>query len=301
MRKTLKYTLFLALIFTISCKQKPTAQDKSPLPLVKIIQPSIEDIQETEQINGQVIYLNKNTVTSPITGYVQSIKKSIGDKASKGELLYTLQTKEGVALQNSNPAEANNLGIVKVFAGTSGYISSLVLTATGDFVTEGSAMATIVESNNALIQVNAPFENVKNLINKQIIVELPDKTKQNAVFYKSIPAVDAISQTQQLFFKLKTPQILPENLNVIVYFKKAEKHDCLTLPKDAILSNETQDEFWVMKLTNDSLAVKIPIEKGLESNVKVEILKPALALSDKIIKTGAYGLADSTKVKVVEQ
>ncbi len=31
----------------------------------------------------------------------------------------------------------------------------------------------------------------------------------------------------------------------------------LVLPKQAVLGNETQTEFWVMKLINDSTAVKV--------------------------------------------
>ncbi|MFA6677667.1 MAG: hypothetical protein WCS34_08790, partial [Bacteroidales bacterium] len=72
----------------------------------------------------------------------------------------------------------------------------------------------------------------------------------------------------------------------------------ILLPKAAVLTNETEDEFWIMKIINDSLAVKIPIEKGLEENGKIEILRPILQIDDKVIIKGAYSLDDSTKVKV---
>jgi hypothetical protein len=72
----------------------------------------------------------------------------------------------------------------------------------------------------------------------------------------------------------------------------------MILPKEAILTNETQDKFWIMKVIADSLALKIPVVKGLENDGEVEIIKPALKLTDIIIQKGAYGLSDSTKVKI---
>jgi hypothetical protein len=299
MKKMLKYSLFVALFFVLSCKQKETTHDFVPLPSVSVIHPIRGDIQEQKQINGQVVYLNKNTITAPISGYVTSVTTTMGDWVNKSDLLFKIQTKENKALQKSKVSIPNQPGIVSVFAGTSGYISSLDITGSGVFISEGNAMATIVKNTDLVIQVNAPYEYSKLLINNKIIeIELADKEVLSATFYKSIPIVDPISQTQQIFFKLNKHHTLPENLNVMVTFLRKEKKNGLMLPKDAILTNETQDEFWVMKMTNDSLAVKVPIEKGLEDNGRIEILKPTLQLTDKIIQKGAYGLADSTKVKL---
>jgi uncharacterized NAD(P)/FAD-binding protein YdhS len=72
------------------------------------------------------------------------------------------------------------------------------------------------------------------------------------------------------------------------------------LPKSSILADEAQTAFWVMKLINDTVAVKIPVKKGLEMGDKVEILSPAFTPSDRILVTGNYGLADTAKVKIVK-
>ena len=47
----------------------------------------------------------------------------------------------------------------------------------------------------------------------------------------------------------------------------------IIIPKDAVLTNETQDEFWIMTITSDSLALKTPIVIGLENDSEVEIVK----------------------------
>jgi uncharacterized NAD(P)/FAD-binding protein YdhS len=72
------------------------------------------------------------------------------------------------------------------------------------------------------------------------------------------------------------------------------------LPKSAVLANETQTEFWVMKLINDTLAVKVPVTKGIETTDRIEIISPQFAAQDRIVITGNYGLSDTAKVKIVK-
>jgi len=54
----------------------------------------------------------------------------------------------------------------------------------------------------------------------------------------------------------------------------------------------------VMKLINDSIAVKVSIKKGIELADIVEILQPAFEPSDRILLTGNYGLPDTAKVMI---
>ena len=82
--------------------------------------------------------------------------------------------------------------------------------------------------------------------------------------------------------------------------EKIKKDNAVSLPKAAILTNDVQSEFWIMKLTDTNTAVKVLIKKGLETKDKVEILSPALTPGDKILLTGNYGLPDTAKVKIVE-
>ncbi|MFT5251477.1 MAG: putative NAD(P)/FAD-binding protein YdhS, partial [Flavobacteriales bacterium] len=74
----------------------------------------------------------------------------------------------------------------------------------------------------------------------------------------------------------------------------------IALPKAAVLSNETETEFWIMKLINDSTAIKSPIERGIVTEDRVEILTPQLTKKDKILVTGNYGVGDTIKVKVIK-
>jgi hypothetical protein len=91
---------------------------------------------------------------------------------------------------------------------------------------------------------------------------------------------------------------LPENLIVKVLVAKSAAASVQIVAKPCVLSDEMMKEFWVMKLINDSTAVKIPIETGNKSETEIEILKPEFKAEDRIIYSGNYGLADTAYVKI---
>ena len=91
---------------------------------------------------------------------------------------------------------------------------------------------------------------------------------------------------------------LPENLNVNARLPLRTIKDALVLPVGSIQSNETQDTFWIMKLVNDSTAVRIDINKGIEMDSLVQIKSPEFDVTDYIISDGAYGLPDTAKVLI---
>jgi len=292
--------LFVVFLLVQACNQTQTEANNKPqvLPTVSTIQPIIGIIQKKEQVNGQVVYFNKTTITAPVTGYITDVKTALGNKVKKGDLLFKIQTKESKALQNSNISAPKQFGVIPVYASSSGFINSLTITEPGVFITEGNSMATVIKNTDLLIQVNAPFEYSQLLKSKtNVAIELPNKNVVTVNFYKALQTVDPVSQTQQLLFKLKEFTPLPENLNVVVTIISKHKNNSTILPKDVVLTNETQDEFWIMKVNQDSLALKVPVKIGIANNEEVEILSPALSTSDRFIVKGAYGLPDSSKVK----
>jgi hypothetical protein len=129
---------------------------------------------------------------------------------------------------------------------------------------------------------------------------LPDGSSRNATVQKFMASVDAASQTQNVLLKIDGKQDIPENLIIKVRIPKKSNGSAIALPKAAVLSNETETEFWIMKMINQNIAVKVPIKKGIEADDKIEILSPTLSSKDKILLTGNYGVADTIKVKVIK-
>ncbi|HKB44925.1 MAG TPA: hypothetical protein VKC90_11070, partial [Chitinophagaceae bacterium] len=149
--------------------------------------------------------------------------------------------------------------------------------------------------------LNLPYELRPYVLNKRTVeLLLPDGKTMTGIISSAMPVVDSASQTQNIIIKINDKN-LPTNLIAKVKVVKTEKPSAVSLPKQSVLSDETQTKFWVMKVTDDSTAVKVPVTKGIEINDRIEIISPPFSASDKFLLTGNYGLADTAKIKIVKQ
>ena len=170
-----------------------------------------------------------------------------------------------------------------------------------DYVQDGDQLATITDTKSFVFLLDLPYELKPYLPNNnELQLKLPDGTFLDGHVDAAMPTVDAISQTQNYIIKVNSDKQIPENLIAKVSLIKKAKINTTSLPKSAVLSNETQTEFWIMKLIDSVTAVKLPVQKGLETINNVEILSPILSASDKILLTGNYGLTDTAKVIIIK-
>jgi len=132
-------------------------------------------------------------------------------------------------------------------------------------------------------------------------VILPDATHFPGVISSVLPVVDSLSQTQPVIIKVRSNTSIPQNLITKVKIVKNIKLHAQTVPKSAVLSDEAQTSFWVMKMMDGTRAVKTTVRKGLELNNTVEILEPIFSRDDRIVVTGNYGLPDTANVIVEKQ
>jgi hypothetical protein len=282
-----------------SCKTSSTS-DEEQAPLVSVNSTSVKkgDIESIISLNGKTIYLKKNVVVSPIPGYVIKMNIGYGEVVKKNDVLFEVQTKENKALEETNTFEYKT-GIVKVLAPAGGIINELNVNETGGYVVEGGVMCSIVETSDFVIQMNVPFlynALVKKGMKCKMI--LPDNNTVDGYVYKILPVINETSQTQNVLIKPSGNRQLPENLNLLVQFINVKHRGSFLVIKNAVMTNETQSEFWVMKIINSNMAIKIPVMKGIENDSIAEISSPDLNIDDLLISDGAYGLADSTIVKI---
>jgi multidrug efflux pump subunit AcrA (membrane-fusion protein) len=299
MKKIYKNTLFIvAFLLIVSCKNTVQTEIESmPVPNVKIALVTEGNIQNKLSLNGTTTYLQKNKVAAPLSGYIVKINKKFGDQVHKNEVLFQIQSKESRALENSK-VFGNTIGIINVVAASNGFVNELTINETGGFVMEGEILCSIIDNTNVLVQVNVPFE-YNQLVKTGVACELflPDNRKLTGTVFRIVPLIDAVNQTQNVLIKLNTNTALPENLNVVVQFANKEQTNALLVPKNAILTDETQSEFWLLKLV-DKKVIKIPISKGIENDSLLVINTLNLKINDTIIVEGGYGLEDGTEVKI---
>ncbi len=115
-----------------------------------------------------------------------------------------------------------------------------------------------------------------------------------------IPEMDKSVQMERYVLRASASLTLPEGLIASVRIPTATNANAIILPNTAVLSDETQTEFWVMKLVHDTLAIKTVIEKGIEIKDSIEIKTPAFSKDDRILISGNYGVPDTAHIKVVQ-
>jgi multidrug efflux pump subunit AcrA (membrane-fusion protein) len=293
----------ILLLLITSCKQAipEDATDNVQTP-VSVTHISKEPMQEYIELNATATFLLKSYAKANATGYLQSTNIHPGQLVHRGQILFTVKTKEAVSIGNAVNALDSSFkfsGTNSIKASADGYITSLDHQP-GDYVQDGEQLAVI--SNNFVFLMNMPYELHNAVINHHTVdITLPGGEKITGTISAAMPTVDSVAQTQSIIITIDGNHTIPENLVVKVSIPAVSKTGVTTLPKTAVLANETQDEFWVMKIMNDSTAVKVPVKKGIEANDRIEIISPVFSDNDKILITGNYGLEDTAKVKIINQ
>jgi multidrug efflux pump subunit AcrA (membrane-fusion protein) len=260
-------------------------------------------MDEYIELNATSTFLQQGFVKASANGYVQSVNAQVGKMVSSQQRVFVLKTKEAQSIGNAINALDSTFkffGIINIKAGTTGYISE-INHEPGDYVQEGEQLAVVNDVNSFVFILNLPYELRQYVMNKDFVeLLLPDGKKMMARIASAMPIVDSASQTQNIILKVNEKN-LPINLIGKVRVIKTEKINAVSLPKQSVLSDETQTNFWVMKLIDDSTAAKVPVTKGLAINDRIEIISPKFLTSDKFLLTGNYGLADTARIKIVEQ
>ena len=310
MRRNFLYLLcLLTAIGFIACHHKTTETDEEEVAPEQVQTPvtvtsiSNEPLAEYAELNATSIFQQDNIVKSNINGYIKLVNTKVGQYVTQGQTLFVLKTKEAESLGNTiNKLDSSFhfSGVNRIAASQSGYITELPHQV-GDYVQDGEQLAVISNSKSFGFILNLPYELRKYVsLNKSVQVMLPDGTHLNGTVASFMPAIDSASQTQQALIKVTSAGI-PENLIAKVRILKFQKTNAISLPKAAVLSDEAQTNFWVMKMIDTVTAVKVPVIKGMETSDRVEIVRPEFSANDKILLSGNYGLPDTAKVKIVKE
>lgn len=297
--------LLFFLTILSGCKQKDNADEdaattktRTPVTITSI---NYDPIEEFIELNATSAFLQKSYVKSNLSGYVKKVNIKPGDFVNNGQTLFVLKTREAEAIGNSvnhlNP-DFKFSGINTLFANTPGFITELNHQE-GDYVQDGEQLAVISDSKSFVFVMNVPYEYRPYVsVGKQVEVSLPDGEHLGATVRSVMPTVDSLSQTQPVTLRVDPAHRIPQSLIAKVKIVKVSRATASSLPKKAILSNETLSEFWVMKMINDTTAIKVPVKTGIETGEKVEIVSPDFSPQDKILLSGNYGLPDTALVIV---
>jgi len=306
MDKNIFFTLLLSVALG-AChskgEQDEAVAETETITPVTVTPISTEPMTEYIELNATSTFLQKAYIKASASGYITSVNARIGKMISAGQTAFVLKTREATSIGNTINLLDTSFkfsGLINIKAGTSGYVSELNHQP-GDYVQEGEQLAVVSDIRSFVFILNLPYELRPYILNKESVELLLPDGKSLAGHISSItPVVDSASQTQNIILTVNDKS-LPINLIAKVRIEKNAKANTVSLPKQSVLSDETQTEFWVMKIIDSATAVKVPVTKGMEINDRVEILSPAFSAGDQFLLTGNYGLPDTAKIKITEQ
>lgn len=258
-------------------------------------------LNEYIELNATSTFQQQNYVKSNLNGYIVKSNVKFGEFVQQGQPLFVLKTKEAKAIGNSvNRLDSsfNFSGVNTIRSDASGYVMQ-VNHQQGDYVQDGEQLAVISDSRSFMFVVNVPYADKPYVsIGKQVEVALPDNETFRGVISSSMPVIDSVSQTQQYSIRINAAHSIPQNLIAKVKILKKSVSDAQTLPKESVLSDQTQTKYWVMKLINDTTAVKVSVKTGIEKGDTIQVLSPQFSPNDEILSGGNYGLSDTATVIV---
>lgn len=275
-----------------SCTHHTEVSSPASAPAVNVTLTHISygNISNDITLSASIAYLNKSVVTAPIAGYIVKVYVQVGDKVKAGQPLCELESKEQHTLASANVPS------VIIRAGQEGVLLN-VSQQTGDYVQEGTPLCTLGVESSFVFLLNVPYEASEYVMKgKRCTLVLPDNARLTATIGNPLASMNVVSQTQPVMAYADAP-FLPEGMNVKAVIPTAGHGLKMILPKKAVQSNEEFTSYWVMKLADDSTAIRVPVKIGNSSADSIEI-EGTLSPDDRIILTGGYALPDSSKIRI---
>lgn len=293
---------FLLTVFIFAgCGNNQQSNDKEPVTIAKVQVTHInyKTLADTLTVNGMVLEGQQFMVRAPVTGYVTKLMVRPGDQLRAGQPMFAIKTRELAALAGDTAGTtlpAPDAVIVK--APVAGQVNS-ISTGDGVYTAEGSAMATLNSQKNLYVKLYIP-EQWSNLVqtgDSALVQWANGQTKWTRVGDR---LAQADSQSQSMLYMitdLPPKHLLPgERLTVQIPVNKMVNEQ--VLPRNAVLTDESMTSYWVMKMINDSIAVRVPVIPGITAGNWIAVRKPRFKTGDRILVAGNYGLPDTARVTV---
>ncbi len=296
------------MFLVVSCNrgnEKETDHERAAID-VHTATVTTRNIVEYQDFNGVTQYQKKEILRANITGYISYLPFERGDRIQRGATFVRLRTKEQSALAEAVKIDSSLAQFAKplrVTTNATGVITQLNVLK-GDYVAEGDILAVIAQPKTLVVMVNVPFTNNNDIkVGTPCQILVPKKKAIDIIDAEvtgKLPVIDSINQTQAFLIALPDQQ-LPEKLNVQIRTVLRQDSTALSIPQGALQTNELMTQFWVLKVVNDTLAIKEKVTPQLQNDSIVQISSENVKKGDQVVTEGSYQMRDSTRVKIMER
>jgi multidrug efflux pump subunit AcrA (membrane-fusion protein) len=289
-----------AALLLAGCHQPSASKvtHQLPLPSVSLSHPHIETRAVYTEFHGVSRYLQSVHFSSQTTGVVSRVFVHPGDEIRKGQPLLTVKPVEISALEKSGTLTQQMRDSRDTVFSNQTVLVNQVAVQEGDYVQPGTLLASAFKKSSLAIIAYVPFSQAALIgKNKKCTLEIPGRKTIATRFGRKLFLADSTMQTQPYVVAVPSHMMLAANMNVRVRYQVKEIRNGLFIPRPALLSNEEETAFWVMKVVHNT-AVKVPVTVGWQGKQYVQILSGKLNEKDQVITQGAYGLPDKAQVQI---
>jgi hypothetical protein len=292
-----------ALLLSLSGCKIQNREDESiikPRSDVMVTCPVIKDAEFIEEFQGITRYIQTIEIRAHVTGIISKVNVSLADKISAKQSLFEIKPRETSLLESAHFSnEFIRSAADTVFAYSPGIINQISVQP-GDFVQEGDLLASCVDQNSLRVVVSVPLEiDIAKIENQSCSILFPNGKILSGIIGARLPSANETDQTNAFLIKPDKIFFVPENIHVKVMVKTGNVENGVFLPFGAIYGNEEQSRFWIIKIYNDSIAIRLPVEKGIKVDSLIQVLGKGVSISDRFIYKGGYALSDSALVNII--
>jgi membrane fusion protein, multidrug efflux system len=250
-------------------------------------------------------------IASPVAAIVSDVNCFEGQQVEKGQTLFTLK-------DSRKPDGSIEQALLKITAPLSGTV--VYVNVRPGEVTDPETLTPLVEVvdlNRLIIAANVPSSQMPAVKLGQIVEIVPQQGEVDHTFATTEtaanPAPIALTGKVTLIEDRVDPKtdMGPVDISVPVEARlrpgqfvrvriiTEERRDCLTVPSRSIVKNQSGE--WVIYLVSGKKAIQQPVEVGFREGDMVQVHSLILQPGDKVVTTGAYGLPEKTRIRILSE
>lgn len=251
-------------------------------------------------------------IKAPVAAIVAEVNCFEGQQVEKGQTLFTLNNSR----KPDGSIEQALLNIIAPLSGTVVYVNVRPGEVTDPETP--TSLVDLVDLNRLIVAANVPSSQLPALKLGQTVEIIPQASDARDTFGQTETraansAPVALTGTVTLIEDRVDPKtdmgpvdisVPPEarlrpGQFVRVRIITEEHRDCLTVPSRSIVKNENGD--WVISLVSGKWAVQQPVKVGFREGDTVQVQSLILQPGDVVVTTGAYGLPEKTKIRILNE
>jgi len=228
--------------------------------------------------------------------------------ANQNQLVLLQPTPQDIAAAEAKVAEAQaaydsaktQRELLQIDSPISGMVVEINVNP-GEAVDTSKVLLQVIDMDHLTVDLDVPAEQLPSLVLGQKALVIPDRAASQCEGTLSFisPEIDSKAGTVQLGIDLPVNASVRPGMTVRVRIVVEEHADRLAVPRQSVVTDD--DGSTIISVVSGDTATHKKVTVGLTEGDSVEIAADGVKAGDTVVTAGAYGLPDSTKIKIVDE